>query len=90
MSAGEIYFKGQRISGKISKEMDLEVIKKCQMIFQDPMASLRGWRKSSSASASSTIRPLLITAIRSEIKRTTDKGGLYRLRGPHQPPPVQG
>ena len=40
VSAGEIYFKGQRISGKISKEMDLEVIKKCQMIFQDPMASL--------------------------------------------------
>ena len=40
VSAGEIYFEGQRISGKISKEMDLEVIKKCQMIFQDPMASL--------------------------------------------------
>lgn len=40
ISAGEILFKGQRISGKISKELDLEVIKKCQMIFQDPMASL--------------------------------------------------
>lgn len=40
VSAGEILFKGQRISGKISKELDLEVIKKCQMIFQDPMASL--------------------------------------------------
>ena len=33
-------FKGRRISGKISKELDLEVIKKCQMIFQDPQASL--------------------------------------------------
>ena len=40
VSAGEIRFKGQVISGKISKELDLEVIKKCQMIFQDPMASL--------------------------------------------------
>ena len=33
-------FKGNRISGKISKERDLEVIRNCQMIFQDPMASL--------------------------------------------------
>ena len=37
---GEIYYKGNLISGKISKERDLEVIKGCQMIFQDPMASL--------------------------------------------------
>ena len=40
VSAGEILFKGQRISGRISKELDQEVIRKCQMIFQDPMASL--------------------------------------------------
>ena len=40
VSAGEILFKGQRISGKISKELDREVIKNCQMIFQDPLASL--------------------------------------------------
>lgn len=40
VSAGEIYFKGKKISGKISKELDREVIRKCQMIFQDPMASL--------------------------------------------------
>lgn len=39
-SAGDIYLKGQKINGKISKELDLEVIRKCQMIFQDPMASL--------------------------------------------------
>ncbi|MBU5255793.1 ATP-binding cassette domain-containing protein [Tissierella praeacuta] len=39
-SSGEIYFKGRRINGKISKELDEEVIRKCQMIFQDPMASL--------------------------------------------------
>ncbi|HAE92468.1 ATP-binding cassette domain-containing protein [Tissierella praeacuta] len=39
-SSGEIYFKGRKINGKISKELDEEVIRKCQMIFQDPMASL--------------------------------------------------
>lgn len=39
-SSGDIYFKGQKINGKISKKLDEEVIRKCQMIFQDPMASL--------------------------------------------------
>ena len=39
-SAGEIYFKGKKINGKISKELDREVIKSCQMIFQDPIASI--------------------------------------------------
>ncbi len=39
-SAGEIYLSGKKINGKISKELDKEVIRKCQMIFQDPMASL--------------------------------------------------
>ncbi|MBR6786882.1 MAG: ABC transporter ATP-binding protein [Clostridia bacterium] len=39
-SQGEIYFKGRKINGKISKELDNEVIRSCQMIFQDPMASL--------------------------------------------------
>ncbi|MBQ7491172.1 MAG: ABC transporter ATP-binding protein [Clostridia bacterium] len=40
ISAGEILYKGQRISGRISKELDHQVIKGCQMIFQDPLASL--------------------------------------------------
>ena len=40
VSAGEVLYKGQRISGKISKELDAEVTQKIQMIFQDPMASL--------------------------------------------------
>ena len=40
ISEGEIYFKGQKISGKISKELDKEVVRKMQMIFQDPQASL--------------------------------------------------
>gem|GEM_PF-5115965 len=39
-SAGTIYFKGKRISGKLSKKDDREVIRKIQMIFQDPAASL--------------------------------------------------
>ncbi len=37
---GEILYRGERVNGKISKEMDENVIRKCQMIFQDPMASL--------------------------------------------------
>ncbi|MEA5038208.1 MAG: ATP-binding cassette domain-containing protein [Clostridiaceae bacterium] len=40
MSAGEVIYNGQRISGKIPKELDKEVTQKVQMIFQDPMASL--------------------------------------------------
>ena len=39
-SGGEIIYDGERISGKISKERDIEVTRKIQMIFQDPMASL--------------------------------------------------
>lgn len=39
-SGGEIIYDGERISGKISKEKDIEVTRKIQMIFQDPMASL--------------------------------------------------
>ena len=37
---GEIKYKGQVISGDISKEQDKNVINNIQMIFQDPMASL--------------------------------------------------
>ncbi len=37
---GDIIFKGKKINGKISKELDKEVIQKIQMVFQDPMASL--------------------------------------------------
>ncbi|MBQ7491742.1 MAG: ATP-binding cassette domain-containing protein [Clostridia bacterium] len=40
MSHGEVIYKGQRISGKISKELDKKVTQQIQMIFQDPMASL--------------------------------------------------
>ena len=40
ITSGEVLFKGQRISGKISRETDTKVIRSMQMIFQDPMASL--------------------------------------------------
>ena len=39
-SAGEIYYDGKKISGKLSRKEDREVIRKIQMIFQDPAASL--------------------------------------------------
>ena len=39
-SAGEILFEGKRISGKISRQQDRNVIRNIQMIFQDPAASL--------------------------------------------------
>ena len=40
ISNGEVLFEGKRISGKISRELDKEVIRKIQMVFQDPAASL--------------------------------------------------
>ena len=39
-AAGEIQYKGVRISGKTSKQLDREVIRNIQMVFQDPAASL--------------------------------------------------
>jgi len=40
LSAGEIDYKGVRISGKIPSSLDREVIRNIQMVFQDPAASL--------------------------------------------------
>ena len=39
-SGGEILYKGQKINGKISRQLDQQVIKEIQMIFQDPQSSL--------------------------------------------------
>jgi len=39
-ASGEIIYKGRKISGKIDRELDKELTKRIQMIFQDPMASL--------------------------------------------------
>ena len=48
VSAGEIYFEDQRISGKITSQQDKQLTRKIQMIFQDPYSSLNpaytvGW-----------------------------------------------
>lgn len=40
IAEGEIIFDGKKISGKISRDLDKEITKNIQMIFQDPMASL--------------------------------------------------
>ncbi len=40
LAGGEIYYKGVKISGKIPKSLDREVIRNIQMIFQDPARSL--------------------------------------------------
>ncbi len=39
-SAGEIRYKGVRISGKVSRSLEREIIRSIQMVFQDPAASL--------------------------------------------------
>jgi len=39
-SNGAIYYNGEKISGKLSRKADRDVIRKIQMIFQDPAASL--------------------------------------------------
>ena len=40
VSGGTVTYKGQVISGRVSREVDRRVIQDIQMIFQDPMASL--------------------------------------------------
>ena len=40
ISGGAVLYKGERISVRISREMDRKVTRSIQMIFQDPMASL--------------------------------------------------
>lgn len=40
LAAGEIDYKGVRISGKISGKLEREVTRNIQMVFQDPAASL--------------------------------------------------
>ena len=39
-SGGEVFYKGQKINGKISHALDKQVIKEIQMMFQDPQSSL--------------------------------------------------
>ncbi len=39
-AAGEIQYKGVRISGKTKKSLDRQIVRNIQMVFQDPAASL--------------------------------------------------
>lgn len=39
-TSGEIFYKGERISGKIPRALDRKVIREIQMVFQDPMSSI--------------------------------------------------
>ncbi len=39
-AGGKVLFDGKQINGKINRELDREVTKRIQMIFQDPMSSL--------------------------------------------------
>lgn len=40
ITAGEIFYQGEKISGSITRELNRRIIKEIQMIFQDPQASL--------------------------------------------------
>lgn len=40
IAGGEVVFDGKKISGRIPSDLDKEVTRRIQMIFQDPMASL--------------------------------------------------
>jgi oligopeptide transport system ATP-binding protein len=40
IDGGEVVYKGERISGKVSRQTDKRVTREIQMIFQDPMSSL--------------------------------------------------
>ena len=89
-SGGDIFFKGQKINGKIPKELDREVIRKVQMIFQDPMASLNERAKVSYivGEGLQNVRPELSAAQREEKVRQAllDVGLLpeFASRFPHE------
>ena len=89
-SGGEVLYKGQKINGKISKELDKEVIRKIQMIFQDPMASLNERAKVSYivGEGLQNVRPDLTAAQREEKVRQAllDVGLLpeFASRFPHE------
>ena len=90
VSAGEIIFNGQRISGVIPKKLDREVTQKIQMIFQDPMASLNERAKVDYIVSEGLInvRPDLSRAQRSELvtKALLEVGLLpeFASRFPHE------
>ena len=89
-ASGEVWFQGKRISGKISRELDREVTRKIQMIFQDPQSSLNERAKVSYIVGEGlmNVRPDLTAAQREEKVRQAllDVGLLpeFASRFPHE------
>ena len=89
-SGGEILYKGQKINGKISRQLDQQVIKEIQMIFQDPQSSLNERAKVSYIVGEGlmNVRPDLSAAERDEKVRQAllDVGLLpeFASRFPHE------
>ena len=89
-SGGEVLYKGQKINGKISRQLDQQVIKEIQMIFQDPQSSLNERAKVSYivGEGLQNVRPDLTAAQREEKVRQAllDVGLLpeFASRFPHE------
>ena len=89
-SGGEILYKGQKINGRISRQLDRQIIKEIQMIFQDPQTSLNERAKVSYivGEGLQNVRPDLSTAQQEEKVRQAllDVGLLpeFASRFPHE------
>ena len=89
-TGGEVLFKGRRINGKISKELDREVIRSMQMIFQDPMASLNERAKVDYIISEGLINHHLCKSEqerKERVRRALREGGLlgeFASRFPHE------
>ncbi len=89
-SGGEIRYRGERISGKISPELDRKITGDIQMIFQDPMASLNERAKVDyivSEGLYSTARHLDKKAREAKVRRALEDVGLlpeFASRFPHE------
>ena len=89
-SGGEILYKGQKINGRISRQLDRQIIKEIQMIFQDPQSSLNERAKVSYivGEGLQNVRPDLSAAQREEKVRQAllDVGLLpeFASRFPHE------
>ena len=81
-SGGEVFYKGQKINGKISHALDKQVIKEIQMIFQDPQSSLNERAKVGYIVGEGlmNVRPDLSAAERDEKVRQAE----FASRFPHE------
>ena len=89
-SGGEILYKGQKINGRISRQLDRQIIKEIQMIFQDPQSSLNERAKVSYivGEGLQNVRPDLSTAQREgKVRQALLDVGLlpeFASRFPHE------